>query len=224
MDFKKKLQILRTQMKISQEELAAQLNVSRQSVTKWENGQAFPDIPHLIQLSDIFKISIDRLVKDSDACGMSIFLPPKVPKQEIRMFLVRAKNSTYITGDHMVSSSKPGSKNYRYSENEYTYMDIYMGNKCFAGEEAVWMNDTPVYAMNYCGQILNENFDAAFLKEALSLVTCELPFRGPEYYQKGDYAYHCDVNGGFDCFYGNETIYCRNKKVYTCMFHGGKLA
>lgn len=34
MDFKEKLQILRTQMKISQEELAAQLNISRQSVTK----------------------------------------------------------------------------------------------------------------------------------------------------------------------------------------------
>lgn len=51
MDFKEKLQILRTQMKISQEELAAQLNISRQSVTKWENGQSFPDIHNLIQLS-----------------------------------------------------------------------------------------------------------------------------------------------------------------------------
>lgn len=38
MEFKEKLQILRTQMKISQEELAARLNISRQSVTKWENG------------------------------------------------------------------------------------------------------------------------------------------------------------------------------------------
>ena len=38
MQFKEKLQILRTQMKISQEELAMQLNISRQSVTKWENG------------------------------------------------------------------------------------------------------------------------------------------------------------------------------------------
>lgn len=34
----KKLQMLRTQMKISQEELATQLNISRQSITKWENG------------------------------------------------------------------------------------------------------------------------------------------------------------------------------------------
>lgn len=38
MVLKEKLQILRTQMKISQEELAAQLNISQQSVTKWKNG------------------------------------------------------------------------------------------------------------------------------------------------------------------------------------------
>ncbi len=37
MEFKEKLQILRTQMRIPQEELAAKLNISRQSVTKWEN-------------------------------------------------------------------------------------------------------------------------------------------------------------------------------------------
>ena len=38
MEFKEKLQILRIQMRISQEELATRLNISRQSVTKWENG------------------------------------------------------------------------------------------------------------------------------------------------------------------------------------------
>ncbi|MCD7998789.1 MAG: helix-turn-helix domain-containing protein [Clostridiales bacterium] len=62
MDFKEKLQILRTNMKLSQEELAARLNISRQSVTKWENGQSFPDIQNLIQLSDIFKIPIYKIL------------------------------------------------------------------------------------------------------------------------------------------------------------------
>lgn len=38
MEFKEKLQILRTQLRMSQEELAARLSISRQSVTKWENG------------------------------------------------------------------------------------------------------------------------------------------------------------------------------------------
>ena len=38
MKFKEKLQILRTEMRISQEDLAAKLNITRQSVAKWENG------------------------------------------------------------------------------------------------------------------------------------------------------------------------------------------
>lgn len=47
MEFKDKLQLIRTQMRLSQEDLALKLNVSRQSVTKWENGQSFPDIDNL---------------------------------------------------------------------------------------------------------------------------------------------------------------------------------
>lgn len=68
MEFREKLQLLRTNMKLSQEELANKLDISRQSITKWENGQSFPDIQNLIQLSEIFKVSIDRLVKENDTC------------------------------------------------------------------------------------------------------------------------------------------------------------
>ncbi len=223
MEFKEKLQILRTQMKISQEELASQLNISRQSVTKWENGQSFPDIQNLIQLSDIFKVSIDRLVKDNDNCNISIIGQQQFSKQDICMFLVRAKNSTYITSNNIILPSKPNSKDYKYTEGKYTYMDSYMGNEHFVGEEAVWIKDNPIYAMNYYGQILSENFNIDFLKEVLALVSYENPYRGPEFYQKGDYAYYCQVNGDFDFFYGEEKIYCKQDKVYLCRFHGGNV-
>lgn len=223
MEFREKLQVLRTQMKISQEELAEQLNISRQSVTKWENGQTFPDIQNLIQLSDIFKVSIDQLVKENDACNINVFGQQQVPKQNIRTFLIRAKNNTYVTGGNVALPSRPNSKDFRYSEGEYTYIDSYLGNERFAGEEAVWIKETAVYAMNYYGQVLSENFDGSFLKEMLSLVTYEKPFRGPEYYAKGDYAYHCQVDGDFDSFSGKETIFCKQEKVYTCLFHGGTL-
>ena len=106
MEFKEKLQILRTQMKISQEELAARLNISRQSVTKWENGQSFPDIQNLIQLSDIFKVSIDRLVKANDTCNLSFFSQQQFANQDMRMFLVRAKNSTYISNNNICFTLK----------------------------------------------------------------------------------------------------------------------
>lgn len=48
----------------SQEELAEQMDVSRQAVCKWEGAQSIPDINRLIQLSKLFNVSIDYLLKD----------------------------------------------------------------------------------------------------------------------------------------------------------------
>lgn len=48
----------------SQEELAEQMNVSRQAVCKWEGAQSIPDINKLIQLSKLFTVSLDYLLKD----------------------------------------------------------------------------------------------------------------------------------------------------------------
>lgn len=139
------------------------------------------------------------------------------------LFLVKAKNNTYIIGENEVSGSKPSSHDFHYSEKDYLYMDSYLGNQKFIGEECVWIKDNAVWAMNYYGQALNENFNIAFLKEALSYVSIELPFRGPDFYQKGDYMYQCQIQGGFEYFYGSENIYCRQEKVYTCTFHGGTI-
>lgn len=48
----------------SQEELAQQLGVSRQSVSKWEGAQSIPDIDKILQMSRIFGVSTDYLLKD----------------------------------------------------------------------------------------------------------------------------------------------------------------
>lgn len=61
-----KLITLRKQKGWSQEELAMQLNVSRQSVSKWESGQSLPDIDKIIQLSTIFEVTTDFLLKDDN--------------------------------------------------------------------------------------------------------------------------------------------------------------
>lgn len=223
MEFREKLQLLRTNAKLSQEELANQLGISRQSITKWENGQSFPDIQNLIQLSELFKVSIDRLVKENDTCMGTLFCEEHYPKQDIRTFLVRAKNSTYAAGKNEVLPSKPDSHEFRYAEGDYLYMDSYLGNQKFIGEECVWIKNHAAWAMNYFGQSFNERFNSAFLKEALSHGTTAMPFRGPEFYQKGDYMYQCEVQGDFEEFSGEEKIYCRQEKVYICMFHGGIL-
>ena len=62
MEFNNKLYELRKQKGFSQEELANRLNVSRQTVSKWEVGDSTPDMEKLIAISDLFGISLDELV------------------------------------------------------------------------------------------------------------------------------------------------------------------
>ena len=62
MDFNNRLYQLRKQKGLSQEELANRLNVSRQTVSKWEVGDSTPDMEKLIAMSDLFDVSLDKLV------------------------------------------------------------------------------------------------------------------------------------------------------------------
>ena len=59
-----KISILRNSIKLSQEQLAEQLDVSRQSVSKWESDSSYPEIAKIIQLSTLFNVSIDDLLRD----------------------------------------------------------------------------------------------------------------------------------------------------------------
>lgn len=63
-----KISNLRKKNGWSQEELATQLSVSRQSVSKWESGQSVPDLDKLLTLSRLFGVTLDYLVKDEISC------------------------------------------------------------------------------------------------------------------------------------------------------------
>ncbi|MBR3881798.1 MAG: helix-turn-helix transcriptional regulator [Clostridia bacterium] len=63
MIFKEKLLELRKQKGWSQEELGYKLDVSRQTISKWESGQSSPEMEKLVKLSEIFEISLDDLIK-----------------------------------------------------------------------------------------------------------------------------------------------------------------
>lgn len=66
MEFNNKLYELRKQKGFSQEELANRLNVSRQTISKWEVGESTPDMEKLIAISDLFELSLDELVKSEE--------------------------------------------------------------------------------------------------------------------------------------------------------------
>lgn len=63
MSFSENLQFLRTQRGMTQEQLAERLEVSRQSVSKWESCASYPEMEKLIQLCELFRVDLDTLVR-----------------------------------------------------------------------------------------------------------------------------------------------------------------
>lgn len=66
MNFNDRLADLRRRKGLSQEQLGYELGVSRQTVSKWELGQSYPDFQKLVLLSDYYEMSLDELVKGVD--------------------------------------------------------------------------------------------------------------------------------------------------------------
>lgn len=222
MIFSEKLQLLRKSKGFTQEEFAEKLNVSRQAVAKWEAGQAYPDIMNLIRISDMMNVTVDYLVKDQE-CMVALQKSDSGDVEELILFRLEANVNTYAAFMNEVDSTRLDSHDFRYEKGDYVYHDTYVGGEQFAGQEAVWKKGKAVYAMNYAGRVLSDKFSGNFLKEALRKADINMPYRGPEYYEAGEYVYKAKVSGDINWFQGYEEIYCQNEKVYECYFHGGLL-
>lgn len=66
MEFNEKLQELRKQKGLTQEQLAEQLYVSRAAVSKWESGRGYPNIDSLEEISKCFEVSLDELLSSEE--------------------------------------------------------------------------------------------------------------------------------------------------------------
>lgn len=65
----------------TQDYLAETLNVSRQTISKWEVGSTYPDIDRLVQISNLFGITLDSLIKGDDSLKKSIVITKNAKAQ-----------------------------------------------------------------------------------------------------------------------------------------------
>ncbi len=65
-EFADRLIELRRARALSQEDLAGKIGVSRQAVSKWERAESAPDIGNLVALSQLYKVSLDELVRGAE--------------------------------------------------------------------------------------------------------------------------------------------------------------
>lgn len=84
MEVGKIIKTCRTEKSLTQEELANILFVSRQLISKWENGKSYPDLNQLIQLSDYFDLSLDELMR-----GDQIMKTTIIKNNQQRKYLIR---------------------------------------------------------------------------------------------------------------------------------------
>ena len=147
MIFSEKLQLIRKSKGMTQEELAVRLDVSRQAVAKWESGLVYPDITNLIQISNLFNVTIDYLVRDQE-CNVNPVSMEDNDYSELIAFRLEANVNTYAAYMNETESTRYDSHDFSYSRGPYTYHDTYVGGEQFAGQEAIWLNGKIQYAMN----------------------------------------------------------------------------
>lgn len=90
MQIGKKLKDARIQAGLTQEQVAEKVMVSRQTVSNWENGKSLPDIVSVMNLSDLYQISIDELLKGDQRMKKKIEKDANAAKANERVILTTA--------------------------------------------------------------------------------------------------------------------------------------
>lgn len=146
--------------------------------------------------------------------------------EQIKAFIVRAKATTYVGSGAKSLSYRPGSHDLQFHQGAFSYLDSYFGGTDFIGQEVIYYEGKPVWAMNYYGYILEPSLISAaeagqIIKESLSKLYKEGRFLGGFEHSTGNGTYVDTNEGDFTSFTGKEWIVRDNTRVYELVYHGG---
>lgn len=109
MDTGEKFRAARTAAGLTQEQAAEQLDVSRQTISNWENNRSYPDILNVLAMSDAYGVSLDQLLKGDTALVEHIQETMDDVKQTRRLLIAVLWNMILLIGGflvlHFVSST-----------------------------------------------------------------------------------------------------------------------
>ena len=146
--------------------------------------------------------------------------------EELHAFIVQAKAATYVGDGQHADPCRVGSHDLRYSKQKWSYHDSYFGGTDFIGEEVVYLEDIPVWAMNYFGRILRDDLltgaeAGQMIKSSLSRMYAEGRFLGGFEHTQADLTYVDHSDGDVKFFRGRESIRRGNEIAYELDYHGG---
>ena len=141
-------------------------------------------------------------------------------------FIVAAKRACYAGGGGIAQSCRVGSHDLVHEDGDWSYRDSYFGGTDFLGQEVVWLESEPVWAMNYYGAVLRAHLidsarAGATIKAALSALYREGRFLGG-FEWKGPHGRYVDSSGGDHTrFQGRESIFVDADEAYRLDYFGG---
>jgi len=145
---------------------------------------------------------------------------------ELTDAIVRAKAATYVGDGTKVSPSRQGALDIGWSEGPWRYRDSYFGGTDFLGQEVLWRDEVPVWAMNYYGYVQRPDLIDAqrageTIKAALSAMYRQGRFLGG-FDWSGPHGSYRDQSEGNAChFKGREVILVDGVEAYALDYTGG---
>lgn len=149
-----------------------------------------------------------------------------VSMDALNTFIVRAKANSYVGSAKQSLSYRPASHDVQFHVGVIAYMDSYFGGTDFIGQEVVYFQQKPIWAMNYYGRIIVPTLiDGAqaghIIKTSLSELYKLGRFLGGFEYTVGDSLYTDTNQGMVESFRGEEWITREEQRVYELVYHGG---
>ena len=132
MNFAENLKRIRKERQLSQEELAEMVDVSRQSVSKWEQGQGYPEVEKLLELSRVLRVSLDALM------GTEMSEADEETKESFKgAIVITSPNENVIANCYKVTASRKMRGGKR--SPQYALFGVDRGGSPFWGEPTAFL-------------------------------------------------------------------------------------
>lgn len=145
---------------------------------------------------------------------------------DLEQFIVKAKSKTYVGEAKKLLPYRLGAKDIQFIEHEWAYHDSYFGEEDFLGQEVVYFQSEPIWAMNYYGYILDPSLITSqeagrMIIGSLTKMYGEGRFLGGFDHSENHLRYVDHNEGDFKHFHGKEKIFHNDVQVYELIYHGG---
>lgn len=134
-----RLFVLRNQHQMTQEELAEELNVSRQSISKWELNKALPDLERIIRISRLYDVSLNYILfgTEDEALGQEVILEQESSVRQQEKTEEESKKDVEIQKMHSKESGRAGRRNLLVC---IIIVGILVAVSCFTTAYFLWNN------------------------------------------------------------------------------------